>query len=65
MKRRFRSLIPSYVRDSTVAVLVYDITNEKSFTDITKWYTDAKEQKEDIITILVGNKTDLEDARYI
>lgn len=27
MNRRFRSLIPSYIRDSSVAVVVYDITS--------------------------------------
>ena len=26
-QERFRSLIPSYIRDSSVAVIVYDITN--------------------------------------
>ena len=29
-QERFRSLIPSYIRDSTVAVVVYDITSERS-----------------------------------
>ena len=29
-QERFRSLIPSYIRDSSVAVLVYDITSKKS-----------------------------------
>lgn len=29
-QERFRSLIPSYIRDSTVAVVVYDITSEQS-----------------------------------
>lgn len=27
-QERFRSLIPSYIRDSTVAVVVYDITSD-------------------------------------
>lgn len=27
-QERFRSLIPSYIRDSTVAVVVYDVTSE-------------------------------------
>lgn len=31
-QERFRSLIPSYIRDSTVAVVVYDITS-KFFVD--------------------------------
>ena len=30
-QERFQSLIPSYIRDSTVAVVVYDITNTNSF----------------------------------
>ena len=31
-QERFRSLIPSYIRDSSVAVIVYDVTNRQSFT---------------------------------
>eukprot|EP00985_Skeletonema_marinoi_P018180 scaffold10104_cov91-Skeletonema_marinoi.AAC.1 len=30
-QERFRSLIPSYIRDSSVAVVVYDVTNRASF----------------------------------
>lgn len=29
-QERFRSLIPSYIRDSSVAVIVYDITSESA-----------------------------------
>ena len=28
-QERFRSLIPSYIRDASVAVVVYDITSEE------------------------------------
>lgn len=28
-QERFRSLIPSYIRDSSVAVVVYDVTSER------------------------------------
>lgn len=31
-QERFRSLIPSYIKDSSVAVVVYDITSNKSFS---------------------------------
>ena len=31
-QERFRSLIPSYIRDSTVAVVVYDITSESTLS---------------------------------
>lgn len=35
-QERFRSLIPSYIRDSSVAVVVYDITSKlgDSYVDI-------------------------------
>jgi len=32
-QERFRSLIPSYIRDSSVAVVVYDITSESDFLE--------------------------------
>ena len=31
-QERFRSLIPSYIKDSSVAVVVYDITSKSSRT---------------------------------
>lgn len=36
-QERFRSLIPSYIRDSTVAVVVYDITSKISNLTIFKF----------------------------
>uniref|UniRef100_A0A8C4RF27 RAB6A, member RAS oncogene family n=1 Tax=Erpetoichthys calabaricus TaxID=27687 RepID=A0A8C4RF27_ERPCA len=65
-QERFRSLIPSYIRDSTVAVIVYDITNVNSFQQTTKWIDDVRtERGGDVIIMLVGNKTDLADKRQI
>ncbi|XP_041647996.1 RAB6B, member RAS oncogene family a isoform X1 [Cheilinus undulatus] len=65
-QERFRSLIPSYIRDSTVAVVVYDITNINSFQQTSKWIEDVRtERGSDVIIMLVGNKTDLADKRQI
>ncbi|KAM4739727.1 ras-related protein Rab-6B isoform X1 [Xiphophorus maculatus] len=65
-QERFRSLIPSYIRDSTVAVVVYDITNVNSFQQTSKWIDDVRtERGSDVIIMLVGNKTDLADKRQI
>jgi Ras-related protein Rab-6A len=63
-QERFRSLIPSYIKDSSVAVVVYDITNKASFTNVTKWIDDAKAIRgNDLLIILVANKIDLADKR--
>jgi Ras-related protein Rab-6A len=65
-QERFRSLIPSYIRDSTVAVVVYDITNANSFQQVSKWIEDVRaERGTDVIIMLVGNKTDLQDKRQV
>lgn len=65
-QERFRSLIPSYIRDSSVAVVVYDITSQKSFLQTRKWIDDVRgERGSDVIIVLVGNKTDLNDKREV
>jgi len=59
-QERFRSLIPSYIRDSSVAVIVYDVANRASFLNSTKWIDDVRaERGNDVVIALVGNKTDL------
>ncbi|KAG0224424.1 hypothetical protein BGX31_008019 [Mortierella sp. GBA43] len=65
-QERFRSLIPSYIRDSSVAVVVYDITNRNSFMNTAKWIDDVRaERGTDVIIVLVGNKTDLNEKRQV
>jgi Ras-related protein Rab-6A len=59
-------LIPSYIRDSSVAIIVYDITNRGSFLNVGKWIDDVRtERGSDVIMMLVGNKTDLADKRQV
>lgn len=65
-QERFRSLIPSYIRDSSVAVVVYDVTNKTSFQNSDKWIEDVRaERGGEVIIMLVGNKTDLGDKRQV
>ncbi|KAK2593504.1 GTPase Ryh1 [Conoideocrella luteorostrata] len=65
-QERFRSLIPSYIRDSSVAVVVYDVSNAKSFQNTKKWIDDVRaERGNDVIIVLVGNKTDLNEKREV
>jgi len=59
-QERFRSLIPSYIRDSSVAVVVYDVSNRASFLNTAKWIDDVRaERGNEVVICLVGNKTDL------
>lgn len=65
-QERFRSLIPSYIRDSHVAVVVFDLTSRASFDSTKRWIADVRAQRgNDVIIVLVGNKTDLADQREV
>ncbi|KAI9571418.1 GTP binding protein [Boletus coccyginus] len=65
-QERFRSLIPSYIRDSSVAIVVYDITNRQSYLSTSKWIDDVRSERgNDVIIVLVGNKADLSEKRQV
>jgi len=65
-QERFRSLIPSYIRDSSVAVVVYDITKRATFLNTSKWIEDVrKERGDDVVIMLVGNKSDKSEERQV
>ena len=60
-------MIPSYIRDSAVAIVVYDVTSRESFEGTDKWIEDVRTERsgDEVILVLVGNKTDLADKRQI
>eukprot|EP00033_Pygsuia_biforma_P002027 GCRY01002255.1.p1 GENE.GCRY01002255.1~~GCRY01002255.1.p1 ORF type:complete len:214 (+),score=14.04 GCRY01002255.1:176-817(+) len=65
-QERFRSLIPSYIRDSSIAVVCYDITSRITFLSIPKWIEDVRNERGgDVVIILVGNKSDQSERRQV
>lgn len=47
-------------------MLVYDITNAKSFENISKWLRNIEEHaSEDVEKMLLGNKCDMDEKRVI
>ena len=62
----YRSLITSFYRNSSLAILVYSIDNINSYNNIESWLNEIKSQANPEIKIfLIGNKTDLENERQI
>lgn len=60
-QERFRSLIPFYIRDSSIAVIVYEVSNPQSLDDAKFWHkTVVNERGSDVVCVLVGNKNGLE-----
>lgn len=63
-QEKFGSLIPSYLRDSSVAVFVFDITKEETFENLEKWISLVLDKAKPVF-IFVGNKSDLEEKREV
>ena len=65
-QEKFRSLIPMYTRDANIILLVYDISNRDSFTNLSQWLKDLTNvNMEEVILCIVGNKIDLSDKTAV
>ena len=66
-QENFRSLSSQYYKRADGILLVYDITNEKSFENIKGYYFEQIKEKckKNIKIIVLGNKTDLEEDRKV
>ena len=63
---KFRSLTSAFYRGAHGIVLVYDVTNIESFTNIPKWLKELDLQDyNSIVKILFGNKNDLSIERSV
>jgi len=65
-QERFHTITTSYYRGAMGIMLVYDITNAKSFDNIAKWLRNIDEHaNEDVERMILGNKCDMDDKRVI
>uniref|UniRef100_A0A8C6A4J0 Ras-related protein Rab-13 n=1 Tax=Marmota marmota marmota TaxID=9994 RepID=A0A8C6A4J0_MARMA len=65
-QERFHTITTSYYRGAMGTVLVYDITNGKSFENISKWLRNIDgHANEDVERMLLGHKCDMDDKRLV
>lgn len=64
---RYRFLNETYYKKIDGCLIVYDITNRRSFDEIEKYYIPKLKEKckKNIATVLLGNKKDMEDKRKV
>lgn len=58
----YKSMAPIYTRDAFAAMIVIDLTQEKTLQSVQEW---QKYLQSPVPTIVVGNKCDLRDERKI
>jgi len=65
-QERFGAIRPLYYRGANGGLLVYDVTNRKSFSNLERhWFTEVYQSCGRIPLVLLGNKSDLEELRLI
>ena len=65
-EERFRTIAKSYYRGSHGIILIYDVTNRKTFENIRKWLNQINEETSGKISILlIANKIDCVESRQV
>ena len=59
-QEKYNSIISNYYKGTDVAIFVYSIDKQESFENIQMWFKHLKENNEDSLNILIGNKLDME-----
>ncbi|TXT67419.1 MAG: Small GTP-binding domain protein [Promethearchaeota archaeon] len=64
-QEHFRFFLGNYCQGASGVLLCYDITRFSTFKNIENWYDLAKENTDNPIFILIGEKNDLEEYRSV
>jgi small GTP-binding protein len=64
-EEKFRVLFPSYVSGASGALILYDITSQKSFNELNDWLKLINSASGKILKLLIGSKADLAGQRQI
>ncbi|XP_006049562.1 ras-related protein Rab-42 [Bubalus kerabau] len=66
-QERFRCITRSFYRNVVGVLLVFDVTNRKSFEHIQDWHQEvlATQGPDKAIFLLIGHKSDLQSARCV
>ena len=64
-QERYASISSKYIKSANGVILVYDITNKKTFSKIEEWSNILERNNKNYSAVLVGNKMDLESQREV
>jgi small GTP-binding protein len=65
-QERYRAITSAYYRGAIGAMLLYDITTSLTFSSLSRWLQELRENADpNIVVMLVGNKSDLSEKRAV
>jgi small GTP-binding protein len=59
---RYRCLVPMYSRGCAAAIVVFDVTDPATFTRLSNWIEQVRQQSREATIIIAANKIDLTPA---
>lgn len=63
-QERYRSITNAYYRGAEAIMIVFDMTNKESFSNIQVWMNEiVKYTGKDVVIVIGGNKVDLTDRK--
>ena len=65
-QKRFNTIVSTYFKGAAGVMIMFDITDKKTFEEVPSWLGQVKSQcGDDVKLLLVGNKLDLETERQV
>ena len=64
-QEKFRSLIPNYIRGSSLIFLIFDVSRKLSYDHLTDWIKFITDIDNSGVIIIIGNKIDLKEKREV
>jgi len=65
-QERFRTITTAYYRGAMGILLVFDLTDERSFNNVRTWHSNVEQHAtEGVNKILIGNKCDWEESKKV
>ncbi|KAF3787595.1 Ras-related protein [Nymphaea thermarum] len=66
VETRYKAITSAYYRGALGALIVYDITNRRSFDNVQRWLEELRATADrNLVIMLAGNKSDLENLRAV
>ena len=64
-QEKFKSLIPNYIRGSSLIFLIFDVSRKLSYDHLTDWIKFITDIDNSGVIIIIGNKIDLKEKREV
>lgn len=64
-QERFKSINNIYYKNSSAAVIVFDVNDPNNFSHIEYWHNEISKHSDDMNIILFGNKIDIANNNYL